>query len=259
MTVLYATSCLADVWPKTYGQKVSLCWLNVRWWRLAQVRILVVEDEEVLADAIARGLRREGHAVDVSLDGADALEQATLTTYDVVVLDRDLPVVHGDDVCRRLVQDAPSCRVLMLTAAGALGDRVDGLRLGADDYLAKPFAFVELVARIEALGRRAMPRAASTVRIGSLSIDRATRRVERGGAVLDLTAKEFGVLDALASDAGAVLSAEDLLERVWDRNTDPFTNAVRVTMVGLRHKLGDPPLIETLRGVGYRLVDPTDP
>lgn len=219
------------------------------------MRILIVEDEEVMADAIARGLRREGHAVDISLDGADALAKLDAIPYDVVVLDRDVPEVHGDDVCRYLVESDCLSRIIMLTASGSVNDRVDGLRLGADDYLAKPFAFAELVARVDALGRRVAPRVSGVVRVGNLSLDRAARRVERDGVPVELSAKEFGVLDVLASNPGAVLSAEELLDRVWDHNADPFTNAVRVTMVGLRRKLGDPPMIETLRGVGYRLVD----
>jgi len=217
------------------------------------VRVLVVEDETVLADAIARGLRHEGMAVDVSLDGADALEKATLNRYEVVVLDRDLPGVHGDDVCRQLTAGTASARVLMLTAAGSVDDRVDGLTMGADDYLGKPFAFSELVARVRALARRtgeALPPvlARYDVRLGP-----ARREASRGGHFLHLTRKEFGVLEVLLAAGGAVVSAEELLERVWDEHADPFTNTVRVTVMNLRRKLGRPPLIETVIGVGYRL------
>src|SRR6266508_50864 len=198
------------------------------------VRVLVVEDEAVLAAAIARGLRREGMAVDVSHDGAEALAKLDVNRYDVVVLDRDLPGTHGDEVCRTLAGQPSPTRILMLTAAGTVDDRVDGLTLGADDYLGKPFAFGELVARLRALARR-------------------RRDATRGGHFLRLTRKEFGVLETLLAADGAVVSAEDLLERVWDEHADPFTNTVRVTVMNLRRKLGRPPLIETVGGVGYRL------
>jgi len=217
------------------------------------VRILVVEDEEIMAEMVALGLRRRGHAVDVVKDGASALEWAAVNRYDVIVLDRDLPVVHGDDVCRQLVASGAQSRVLMLTAASAVGDRVQGLELGADDYLVKPFAFDELLARVAALGRRTAPAHPPTVQVGDLSVDTARRLASRAGRALDLTPKEFGMLEVLATAQGRVVSAEELLERVWDTNADPFTNAVRVTMVGLRRKLGEPG-IDTLRGQGYRLA-----
>ena len=217
------------------------------------MRILVVEDEEIMAEMVALGLRRRGHAVDVVKDGASALEWAAVNRYDVIVLDRDLPVVHGDDVCRQLVASGAQSRVLMLTAASAVGDRVQGLELGADDYLVKPFAFDELLARVAALGRRTAPAHPPTVQVGDLSVDTARRLASRAGRALDLTPKEFGMLEVLATAQGRVVSAEELLERVWDTNADPFTNAVRVTMVGLRRKLGEPG-IDTLRGQGYRLA-----
>jgi DNA-binding response OmpR family regulator len=217
------------------------------------VRVLVVEDEDVMAEMIALGLRRAGHAVDVAGDGAAALERAGQNRYDVVVLDRDLPVISGDEVCRQLVERRDEARVLMLTASGSIADRVDGLQLGADDYLVKPFAFAEFSARVAALGRRTAPAHPPALVIGDLVIDTAWRSASRAGADLALTLKEFGVLEVLATAQGRVVSAEELLERVWDENADPFTNAVRVTMVGLRRKLGEPG-IETLRGAGYRLV-----
>ena len=217
------------------------------------MRILVVEDEEIMAEMVALGLRRRGHAVDVVKDGASALEWAAVNRYDVIVLDRDLPVLHGDDVCRQLVASGAQSRVLMLTAASAVGDRVQGLELGADDYLVKPFAFDELLARVAALGRRTAPAHPPTVQVGDLSVDTARRLASRAGRALDLTPKEFGMLEVLATAQGRVVSAEELLERVWDTNADPFTNAVRVTMVGLRRKLGEPG-IDTLRGQGYRLA-----
>jgi DNA-binding response OmpR family regulator len=217
------------------------------------VRVLVVEDEVVLADAVARGLRHEGMAVDVSLDGADALEKTTLNRYDVVVLDRDLPKVHGDEVCRKLTAGAPTARVLMLTAAGSVDDRVDGLTIGADDYLGKPFAFSELVARVRALARRTGEALPPVLERYDVRLDPARREATRDGHFLHLTRKEFGVLEVLLAAGGAVVSAEDLLERVWDEHTDPFTNTVRVTVMNLRRKLGRPQLIETVIGVGYRL------
>lgn len=217
-----------------------------------QVRVLVVEDHVALANRIGEGLRDAGLAVDVVYNGAAALESALSTDYDVVVLDRDLPTVHGDRVCRELVRDGSSSRVLMLTAAADVDDRVDGLELGADDYLGKPFAFHELVARIRALGRRG-PGTPAVVQRGDLLVDRARHRATRGGQHLSLTRKEFGVLECLAGADGATVSAEELLEHVWDANTDPFSNTVAVTIARLRRKLGEPPLIETVVGVGYRL------
>ena len=217
-----------------------------------QVRVLVVEDHVALANRITEGLRDAGFAVDVVYDGAAAVDAATSTDYDVVVLDRDLPAVHGDRVCRMLVRNGSASRILMLTAAADVEDRVDGLELGADDYLGKPFAFAELIARIRALGRRGAGPPA-VVRRGDLEIDRARHRASRGGFPLTLTRKEFGVLECLAAADGAAVSAEELLEHVWDAHADPFSNTVAVTVGRLRRKLGDPPLIETVVGIGYRL------
>jgi DNA-binding response OmpR family regulator len=217
------------------------------------VRVLVIEDERNLADAIGRGLRRQGMAVDVAYDGDSGHEMAFVTRYDVVVLDRDLPGMHGDQICADLAASGALTRVLMLTASGSVADRVEGLQLGADDYLAKPFAFDELVARVQALGRRATPAAPPVLTVGDLVLDPARRVASRAGAPLDLTNKEFGVLAELLKARGAVVSSEELLERVWDANTDPFTTIVRVTMMTLRRKIGDPPLIETVVGAGYRM------
>jgi DNA-binding response OmpR family regulator len=217
------------------------------------MRVLIVEDEGDVAAAVARGLRREGLAVDVAGDGREALVKAGLVSYDVVVLDRDLPEVHGDEVCRRLgALDSPPT-VLMLTAASDVGDRVAGLAVGADDYLGKPFAFAELVARVLALGRRVGRQRPPVLAVADVELDTARRQARRGGRELALTAKEFGVLEALIAADGCVLSAEELLTRVWDENADPFTAAVRITISSLRRKLGGPPLIETLPGVGYRI------
>ena len=216
------------------------------------VRVLVVEDHVALAARIGEGLRDAGFAVDVVHDGETALEHAAGTGYDVVVLDRDLPGVHGDRVCRELVRSGSPSRILMLTAAADVEDRVDGLELGADDYLGKPFAFTELIARLRALGRRG-PGSPAIVQRGDLVVDRARHRASRDGIPLTLTRKEFGVLDRLAAADGATVSAEELLEHVWDAHADPFTNTVAVTVGRLRRKLGDPPLIETVVGVGYRL------
>ncbi|WBC09585.1 response regulator transcription factor [Micromonospora sp. CA-248089] len=217
------------------------------------MRVLVVEDERNLADAIARGLRKRGMAVDVAYDGNAGHEAAFVTRYDVVILDRDLPGVHGDRICADLAASGALTRVLMLTASGTVADRVEGLQLGADDYLAKPFAFDELVARVQALGRRATPAAPPVLEVADLVLDPARRVVSRGGVPLDLTNKEFGVLAELLKARGAVVSSEELLERVWDANTDPFTTIVRVTVMTLRKKLGDPPLIDTVVGAGYRI------
>jgi DNA-binding response OmpR family regulator len=217
-----------------------------------QVRVLVVEDHVALANRIGEGLRDAGFAVDMVYDGATALESTTSTDYDVIILDRDLPAVHGDRVCRALVRDGSPSRILMLTAAADVEDRVDGLELGADDYLGKPFAFQELVARIRALGRRG-PGSPAIVQRDDLVIDRARHRASRTGIPLALTRKEFGVLECLASADGAAVSAEELLEHVWDAHADPFSNTVAVTISRLRRKLGDPPLIETVTGIGYRL------
>jgi DNA-binding response OmpR family regulator len=217
------------------------------------VRVLVVEDERPIADAIARGLRRAGMAVDVAYDGTTGHEMAFVTRYDVLVLDRDLPGVHGDEICADLVNAGMLTRVLMLTASGTVADRVAGLGLGADDYLPKPFAFEELLARVRALGRRSSPVAPPVLTVGDITLDPSRRVASRAGQPLDLTRKEFGMLEELLKADGAVVSQEELLERVWDANTDPFTTIVRVSMVTLRKKLGDPPVIETVVGVGYRI------
>jgi DNA-binding response OmpR family regulator len=218
------------------------------------MRILIAEDERRLAGAIARGLRREGMAVDIAHDGASALVKARVVPYDVVVLDRDLPEIHGDEVCRRLSSgDERETKVLMLTAADSLDDVVDGLTLGADDYLPKPFEWKELVARIRALARRAGRARPAVLRRGDLELDPARRSVTRAGAELDLTPKEFGVLEALMSADGAAVSAEDLLQQVWDEHADPFTNTVRMTVMTLRRKLGEPAVLETVMGAGYRV------
>jgi DNA-binding response OmpR family regulator len=213
----------------------------------------VVEDESNLADAIARGLRREGMAVDVAYDGAVGHEMAFVTRYDVVVLDRDLPGMHGDEICAALVSSGALTRVLMLTASGSVAERVEGLQLGADDYLPKPFDFTELVARVRALGRRATPVSPPVLTVADLVLDQGRHVVTRAGKPLDLTRKEFGLLEELLKADGAVVSSEELLERVWDANADPFTTTVRVTMMTLRKKLGDPALIETVVGAGYRI------
>jgi two-component system, OmpR family, response regulator VanR len=218
------------------------------------MRILIAEDERRLAEAIARGLRREGMAVDLAPDGSDALVKARVVRYDVLVLDRDLPGVHGDQVCRIVRDERPETGILMLTAAGALEDLVEGLSLGADDYLAKPFRFAELVARIRALGRRSAPSRPPVLTHGDLELDPARRSLVRGGVPVELARKEFAVLETLMSAEGATVSAEELLERVWDEQTDPFTNVVRMTIMTLRRKLGDPPVVETVIGVGYRMA-----
>jgi DNA-binding response OmpR family regulator len=217
------------------------------------VRVLVAEDERKVADAVARGLRREGMAVDVAYDGAAALDTARLYPYDVVVLDRDLPLVHGDEVCRTLRDEEPASRLLMLTAADGVDDLVDGLALGADDYMPKPFAFAELVARLRALARRANPALPPTLRRGDLELDPARHSVTRAGRAVDLTPKEFAVLEVLMAADGGVVSNDELVEQVWDENADPFTNSVRMTVLRLRRKLGDPPAIETVKGAGYRV------
>jgi DNA-binding response OmpR family regulator len=217
------------------------------------LRVLVAEDESRMADAIARGLRRHGAAVDIANDGAGALYKARVHPYDVVVLDRDLPEIHGDDVCRALNAEQPQTKVLMLTAAGTVDDLVEGLALGADDYLGKPFRFAELVARIQALARRVGPARTPILIHGDLELDSAAHAARRAGRDLGLSRKEFGVLEALMAAGGAVLSAEELLERVWDENADPFTNSVRMTVMTLRRKLGEPAIVHTVPGAGYRL------
>jgi DNA-binding response OmpR family regulator len=217
------------------------------------MRVLVCEDEPRVAAALVRGLGRHGAAVDVAANGAEALYAARVHPYDVVVLDRDLPLVHGDDVCRALNAEQPETKILMVTAARALDDVVDGLALGADDYLPKPFRFDELVARVHALARRTGSARPAVLRKGDLELDPARRTATRAGRDLALTAKEFGVLEALLAADGAVVSAEELLERVWDANVNPLTNIVRMTVMKLRRKLGEPGLVETLPGAGYRL------
>ena len=217
------------------------------------MRVLVVEDDDVLAEAIATGLRREQMAVDVALNGQAGLERALVNDYDVVVLDRDLPGLHGDAVCEELIAAGCRSRVLMLTAAATIEERVDGLGKGADDYLPKPFAFAELVARIRALLRRAQPALPPVLTRDDLLLDPARRSAMRGGQPLGLGAKEFGVLEVLLAAQGRVVSAEELLERVWDEMADPFTTAVKVTVSRLRRKLGDPPVIETVAQNGYRI------
>jgi len=219
------------------------------------MRVLVAEDVEDLATAIATGLRREGMAVDVVLDGAAALEHLGVTPYDVVVLDRDLPGVHGDEVCRKLAAERSGSRVLMLTAASTVRDRVEGLGLGADDYLPKPFDFAELVARIRAIGRRPAASLPPVLEHGELTLDPSRRVAVRAGRRLDLSAKEFALLEYLLAAGGRVVSAEELLDRVWDEAADPFTTAVKQTMRRLRLKLGDPPLIGTVREGGYQIGD----
>jgi DNA-binding response OmpR family regulator len=214
----------------------------------------VVEDDRDLAGTIAKGLRAQAMAVDLAFDGAQAIERIELSPYDVVVLDRDLPETHGDDVCRFAVQRADAPRVLMLTASGGLEQRVEGLALGADDYLPKPFAFTELVARIRAIARRPSRSLAPVLVAGDLAFDLGRRRVERAGAPIALTAKECAVLEVLMTADGRLVSAEELLERAWDENVDPFTATVRVTIANLRRKLGDPPVIETVIGAGYRIT-----
>ncbi|MBT1093247.1 DNA-binding response regulator [Streptomyces sp. WAC 01325] len=217
------------------------------------MRVLIVDDHLELAETIAAGLRQEGMAIDLALDGRQALEQATVYDYHVIVLDRDLPLMHGDEVCRALIKHGCRARILMLTASSTIADRVDGLSLGADDYLTKPFAFAELVARIRALARRAHPAVPPVLTHDDLSLSPAEHTAWRGGRQLDLSPKEMAVLELLLAARGAVVSAEELLERAWDEATDPFTNTVKVTISRLRRKLGDPPVIETVPHVGYRI------
>jgi DNA-binding response OmpR family regulator len=217
------------------------------------MRVLVVEDERLLADTVASGLRRRAMAVDVTYDGDSALERLAVNDYDVVVLDRDLPTVSGDEVCTALVRAGADTRILMLTAATAVSQRVTGLSLGADDYLTKPFAFAELVARIQALGRRARPAAPPVLDRVGIRLDLHRGTVTRDGQPVSLSRKEFAVLAELLRADGGVVSAEQLLEKAWDEHTDPFTGVVRFTIMNLRRKLGDPPVIETLAGAGYRI------
>jgi DNA-binding response OmpR family regulator len=217
------------------------------------MRVLLVEDHAKLANTVAKGLRQAGMAVDVAYDGQDALAHVAATDYDVVVLDRDLPRLHGDDVCRTLVAEGRRARVLMLTAAGTVNDRVEGLGIGADDYLPKPFAFVELVARVQALARRSAPPLPPNLTHGDLCVDTARRVATRGGQRLPLSPKEFAVLQRLLAAKGRVLTIGELLEGVWDEMADPFTSAVKMTVSRLRAKLGDPPIIETVPEGGYRI------
>ena len=219
------------------------------------MRVLVVEDHELLARTIGAGLRREGMAVDVVTDGGEAVDRLDLAPYDVVVLDRDLPSVSGDDVCRRVVQRGLAARVLMLTAASGLDDRVHGLDLGADDYLSKPFDFPELVARVRALGRRSGPPVPPVLRYADVELDPARRTVTRAGRPVALSPKEFAVLAHLLARPGRVVSAEELLDRVWDEAANPFTTTVKTTLGRLRAKLGEPPIITTVREGGYRAGD----
>ncbi|OIV38089.1 DNA-binding response regulator [Mangrovactinospora gilvigrisea] len=217
------------------------------------MRVLVVEDEQLLADAVATGLRREAMAVDVVYDGQAAMDRVAVNDYDVVVLDRDLPKVHGDEVCRYVVANSSPTRVLMLTASGDISERVAGLELGADDYLPKPFAFTEMVARVRALGRRSTTALPPVLERSGITLDPNRREVTRDGRPVQLSPKEFAVLEVLMRAEGAVVSAEQLLEKAWDEFIDPFTNVVRVTVMTLRRKLGEPPVIITVPGAGYRI------
>jgi len=221
------------------------------------MRLLVIEDDQEMAETVAVGLRQAGMAVDVALDGPAGLERALACDYDVIVLDRDLPGMHGDEVCGKLVAARCRSRVLMLTAAAQTADLVDGLRRGADDYLGKPFDFAELVARIGALFRRAQPAIPPALRHGDLVVDTARRSAWRAGRPLDLSPKEFGVLEVLLAAEGRAVPAEELLDRVWDENADPFTAAVKITVSRLRGKLGDPPMIDTIARSGYRIGERT--
>ncbi|MEU0836014.1 response regulator transcription factor [Streptomyces sp. NPDC005969] len=217
------------------------------------MRILVAEDERFLADMVTEGLRKQAMAVDVAYDGTTALELLDVNDYDVLVLDRDLPGVHGDDICRELTQSGASVRILMLTASGTVHERVAGLSLGADDYLPKPFSYEELVARVRALGRRAGPPLPPVLERAGITLDTGLRQAHREGRYLPLSLKEYAVLEVLMRARGTVVSAEELLEKAWDANTDPFTTVVKVTMSKLRAKLGDPQVIVTVPGSGYRL------
>ncbi|WP_191133955.1 response regulator transcription factor [Streptomyces sp. col6] len=220
------------------------------------MRVLVVEDARALAEVVAEGLRDQGMAVDVAHDGIDAAAKLDATAYEVVVLDRDLPGIHGDTLCRMISEREGRAMVLMLTAAGTPGDRVSGLTLGADDYLAKPFHFPELVLRIRALARRRPAARPRTLSAAGIELDPVRRTAGRDGRRLDLSVKEFAVLEALLTASPAFLSAEDLLEQVWDEHADPFTNTVAVTISRLRRKLGEPAVIATTPGVGYRIAGP---
>jgi DNA-binding response OmpR family regulator len=218
------------------------------------MRVLIAEDEQLLADTIAHGLRRLSMAVDVCYDGQSALDLVMTHRYDVAVLDRDMPIRSGDEVCRSIVESDDNVRVLMLTAASGIRDRVDGLGLGADDYLTKPFAFAELVARVQALSRRSRPPVRPVLERSGVVLDAARHFASRDGRVLDLTPKEFAVLEVMLRADGEIVSAEALLEQAWDEHADPFTNAVRVAMMTLRRKLGEPAVIDTVPRAGYRLA-----
>ena len=218
------------------------------------MRVLIAEDEEALAGTVARGLRREGMAVDVATDGADALYKARVVDYDVVLLDRDLPLVHGDDVARALVDERPNTKILMVTGARGTDEVVAGLTIGADDYLPKPFRFAELVARLRALTRRRADVRRPVLRRGDVELDLGRREARRDGHPLELAPKELAVLEVLLEADGAAVDVQTLLERVWDEEIDPFTNTLRMTVMGLRRRLGDPQVVETVRGVGYRLA-----
>jgi DNA-binding response OmpR family regulator len=254
-----ATSIAAVFMPPFYAPAgdSAVCVADTRLspsaWHGGGMRILVAEDFEVLAEAVADGLRREGMAVDVALDGDDAVEHLTVNRYDVIVLDRDLPGVHGDEVCRQVVAAGTGSRVLMLTAASTVRDRVEGLGLGADDYLPKPFDFAELVARVRALGRRSAPATPPVLSGGDVVLDPARRVAHRAGRRLELSPKEFAVLECLLAAGGRAVSAEELLERAWDEMADPFTTTVKTTIRRLRGKLGDPPVIRTVPGGGYQI------
>lgn len=217
------------------------------------MRVLIVEDDDFLAEAVQTGFRHEAIAADIAVDGRQALEAADLVDYDVVVLDRDIPLIHGDDVCAELIRREAPPRILMLTASSTLGDKVEGLALGADDYLTKPFDFDELVARVLALSRRTAAAVPPVLRFADLRVDSFRREAYRADRYLHLTRKEFAVLEVLLRADGGVVSAERLLEKAWDENADPFTNAIRVTVSTLRKKLGSPPVLQTVAGVGYRL------
>ena len=220
---------------------------------LTGMRVLIVDDHLELAETIAAGLRQEGMAIDLALDGRQALEQATVYEYHVIVLDRDLPLMHGDEVCRALIKHGCRARILMLTASSTIADRVDGLSLGADDYLTKPFELRELVLRLRALDRRRGQNRPPVLEVGDLRLDPFRREVYRDGRYVALTRKQFAVLEVLVAAEGGVISAEELLERAWDENADPFTNAVRITVSALRKRLGEPWLIATVAGAGYRI------
>ena len=237
----------------TAGERELLCACNPRFGILDAVRVLIVEDQRELAATIAVGLRREGMAVDLAFDGEEALHRTERETYDVVILDRDLPKVHGDQVCRTLIARGSPSPVLMLTAADAIEDRVDGLGLGADDYLSKPFAFAELVARIRALARRTRPALAPILEAGDIRLDTVRRLASRAGRRLELSAKELAVLEVLLAADGAPVSAAELLRRAWDQYANRHSNVVKVTVLRLRRKLGEPPAIETVPHIGYRI------